>query len=77
MAFGDVEGRPAVRVCCGPRCGAEPGHRAVYRAVEAAVVPCPVLPTLCQVLCGYGVTVVLPCGDKRKVRDAREARDIL
>jgi hypothetical protein len=76
MAFGDIGGRRTVKVCCGPRCGAEPGHRAVYRAVEAAVAD-PVVPTLCQGLCGYGVTVVLPDGDKRKIRDAREARDIL
>jgi hypothetical protein len=75
MAFGDG-GVPSVKVCCGPRCGAEPGHRAVYRAVEANAA-CPVLPTLCQGLCGCGITVVLPDGDKRKIRDAREARDIL
>jgi hypothetical protein len=65
---------PSVKVCCGPRCGAEPGHRVLYAAVEAAA-PDGILvrPTMCQGLCGLGVTIVLPDGEKRKIREAGEA----
>ena len=69
---------PCVKVCCGPRCGVDPNHRAVYRAVEAecsrvAAGPS-VIPTLCRGLCGEGVTVVRADGAAVKVRDARDAR---
>jgi NADH:ubiquinone oxidoreductase subunit E len=76
--FGDT-GRPIVRVCCGPRCGAEPGHRAVYDAVEKAAesAELDVRPTMCQGLCGSGVTIVLPDREKRKIRDVAEAADAL
>ncbi|GEM_PF-5656280 len=63
-----------IKVCCGPRCGAEPGHRAIYDAVETgAGGELPVLPTLCRGYCTGGVTVVRPDGEKLKARDAREA----
>lgn len=77
MAFGD-DG-PTLKVCCGPRCGAWPGHRAVYAAVEAASA-LSVRPTLCQGRCGGGVTVVLPRGsapDHVKIADAADARGAL
>ena len=74
MPFGeDGENRnKPLRICCGPRCGAEPGHRAIYRAIEKAA-HCLVEPTLCRALCGAGVTVVLPSGEKRKARSVQEA----
>ena len=74
MAVGENSnpGALPVRVCCGPRCGAEPGHRAIYRAVERAA-GCPVEPTLCRAFCGGGVTLVLPNGEKRKARSAQDA----
>jgi NADH:ubiquinone oxidoreductase subunit E len=75
MAFGDtIQGTgPTVKICCGPRCGAEPGHRLIYAAVES-VVTVTVRPMLCQGLCGQGVTVTLPNGTSRKIRDTAEAR---
>ena len=74
MAFGDsLMSGPCVKVCCGPRCGAEPGHRLIYSAVESAST-LPVRPMLCQGLCGQGVTVALPDGTREKVRDTAEAR---
>ena len=67
-----------VKVCCGPRCGSEPAHRAVYQAVESAAVAesqdTSVLPTMCRGWCGMGVTLVLPSGDTIKARDPDEAR---
>lgn len=59
-----------LRICCGPRCGAEAEHRAVYRAIEKAADArnIPVEPTLCRALCGAGVTVVAPDGEKHKLR---------
>jgi hypothetical protein len=67
-------GRPCVKVCCGPRCGVYPAHRAVYEAVEATALPgvC-VVPTMCRGLCGEGVTVVRANGDRIKARDADDA----
>ena len=69
---------PSVKVCCGPRCGAEPGHRAIYDAAEAGAAGAGVdtLPTLCRGLCTGGVTLVLPGGEKLKARTPGEARDI-
>ena len=73
--FGDG---PCVKVCCGPRCGVLPEHRAVYAAVEAACGgDVPVLPTLCRGLCGDGVTLVRADGAKVKAHDAAEARSVL
>ncbi|GAB4464982.1 MAG: hypothetical protein OHK0029_35320 [Armatimonadaceae bacterium] len=66
-----------IRVCCGPRCGQEPGHRVIYAAAEAV---CPefgefsVRPVLCQGLCGMGVTVVFPDGTTEKARGTKEVR---
>jgi hypothetical protein len=37
-----------VQVCCGPRCGVCPEHRAVYDAAVAARPPEGVAPTLCR-----------------------------
>ena len=74
---------PVLSICCGPRCGAEPGHRAVYDAIEKRVnVTYPdvsVRPTLCQGLCGGGVTVMLRAEPgaptvKQKIQDVGEAR---
>ena len=72
--FGGTAG--SVRVCCGPRCGSEPAHRAVYGAAESAAGSrdIPVLPTMCRGWCGMGVTLVLPTGETIKARDADEAR---
>ena len=69
---------PSVKVCCGPRCGAEPGHRAIYDAAEAGAADAgaDVLPTLCRGLCRGGVTLVRPDGEKLKARTPGEARDI-
>ena len=61
-----------VKICCGPRCGVEPNHRAIYEAVETTATL--VAPTMCRGWCGMGVTLVLPGGDKIKARDAAEAR---
>lgn len=74
-ATGD-ESRTRFRVCCGPRCGAEPGHRAVYAAAERAAAnrDADIIPTMCQGFCGLGVTLALPDGTRIKLRDAREAR---
>ena len=72
MAFGYVT-TPCVKVCCGPRCGAHPGHRSLYKTVESHST-LPVVPILCQGLCGEGVTVVSANGDKHKIRDVAEAR---
>ena len=69
----------SIKVCCGPRCGAEPGHRAIYDAVEAGAAEggtAAVLPTLCRGLCTGGVTVVRSDGEKCKARSADEARAI-
>ena len=67
-----------IKVCCGPRCGAEPGHRAIYDAAEAGASDggTAVLPTLCRGLCTGGVTLVRPDGEKCKARSADEARAI-
>ena len=69
-------GAPCIKVCCGPRCGSEPVHRAVYQAAEVTADPqnISVLPTMCRGWCGMGVTLVLPSGDTIKARDADEAR---
>jgi len=72
--FGD-DG-PCVKVCCGPRCGVLPEHRAVYAAIERAA-GVPVAPTLCRGLCGHGVTVVRANGSTAKVRDPAEARALV
>jgi hypothetical protein len=76
MAFGDELG-PAIRVCCGPRCGQEPGHRAIYSAVESAAGCTAVRPTMCRGLCGAGVTIVLPTGEEHKARTPQEAKALL
>ena len=83
-AFGDgLASAQILSICCGPRCGAEPGHRALYDALEKRVnvlyPDAAVRPTLCQGLCGGGVTVMLREGAnkptvKQKIRDAGEAR---
>ncbi len=65
---------PCVKVCCGPRCGTVPEHRAIYDAVEAACPGVTVVPTMCRGLCGDGVTLVREDGEKIKARDADEAR---
>ena len=68
-------GTPCVKICCGPRCGVEPDHRAICDAAEtAAPDACPVVPTMCRGLCGGGVTLVLPDGTPIKARDPQEAR---
>jgi len=71
-------GTKAVKVCCGPRCGSHPGHRAIYDALERAVQETdpdlPVAPTMCRSHCGDGVTVVAPGGALHKARDPEEAR---
>lgn len=64
---------PCVKVCCGPRCGVDPAHRAVFMAVEKHS-PCPVTPTLCRGLCSGGVTLVGTNGTLFKVRDVRDVR---
>ena len=63
-----------VKVCCGPRCGTLPEHRAVYDAVEASRPEGSVVPTMCRGLCGNGVTLVREDGQKIKARDAAEAQ---
>jgi hypothetical protein len=75
--FGDDD--PCVKVCCGPRCGVLPEHRAVYAAVEMAARGADqrVVPTLCRGLCGDGVTVVRANGDTAKARDPAEARALI
>ena len=70
--FGETPGESVVKVCCGPRCGAEPGHRAIYAAVEAAAQGESVRPAMCQGWCGLGVTVVLPDQTPIKISDSRE-----
>ncbi len=65
-------GNGCVKICCGPRCGVEPHHRAVYEAAEMTATL--VTPTMCRGWCGQGVTLVLPGGDKIKARNASEAR---
>ncbi len=74
--FGEEANQPTLRVCCGPRCGAEVGHRAIYAAVETAAgtISVAVHPTMCQGFCGLGVTLGLPNGEKIKLRDVPEAR---
>ena len=69
-------GSPCVKICCGPRCGVEPNHRAICDATESASAEaaCPVVPTMCRGLCGGGVTLVLPDGSQTKARDPQEAR---
>lgn len=73
--FGE-EIRGKVRVCCGPRCGSEPGHGRIFDAIERSLSPKPVLPVLCQGLCHCGVTVVCGDGRKLKVKTATEAEAI-
>lgn len=76
--FGEAPDRAIIRVCCGPRCGVEPGHRAIYAAIEgAATKETEIRPAMCQGLCGEGVTVILPDREKRKVRSVQEARQIM
>jgi hypothetical protein len=70
------EDGPCVKVCCGPRCGVLPEHRAVYAAIENAA-RVSVAPTLCRKLCGHGVTVVRANGTVAKVRDPVEARALI
>jgi len=60
------DSRP-LRVCCGPRCGADPEHRSVYQKLEQSA-PCAVEPTLCRAFCGAGITVIAPNGGKHKLR---------
>jgi len=74
--FGDdASSRLVIRICCGPRCGAEPGHKAIYASIEnTASADFDLRPVMCQGLCGSGVTVVLPDRNKIKIRDAEEAR---
>ena len=84
MALGEFgQNGPTVFICCGPRCASEPGHRTVYDAVEKRVLSAfadlSVRPTLCQGLCGGGVTVTIKPAPhapvvKQKIRDIREAR---
>jgi hypothetical protein len=72
--FGDdITAGPSIKVCCGPRCGVDPHHRAIFEAIERAAQPIPVLPTMCQGLCHGGVTVVWPGRVKTKICDAQEA----
>ncbi|MES2464345.1 MAG: hypothetical protein V4671_27610 [Armatimonadota bacterium] len=74
--FGDdITAGPSIKVCCGPRCGVDPGHRVIFEAIETAALPQAVLPTMCQGLCHGGVTVVWPGGAKTKIRDVQEAAD--
>ena len=77
---------PLLSICCGPRCAAETGHRAVYAAVEKqvalALADAVVRPTLCQGLCGGGITVAfVPEANtpavKQKIRDVGEARALV
>ncbi len=70
------EDGPCVKVCCGPRCGVLPEHRAVYAAIENTARVA-VAPTLCRKLCGHGVTVVREDGIAAKVRDPDEARALI
>lgn len=72
MAFGSIP-IPCVKVCCGPRCGAHPGHHAIYKTMEKQSA-LPVVPILCQGRCGDGVTVIAANGDPHKIRDTAEAR---
>ena len=87
MAFGDglfgSPSGPLVKICCGPRCGAEPGHRLLYDAVEKRILEtiadAAVRPVLCQGLCGGGVTVSVRISPdapvvKQKIRDLSDAR---
>ncbi|MBC7807709.1 MAG: hypothetical protein H7145_16370 [Akkermansiaceae bacterium] len=69
----------AVKICCGPRCGAEPGHRLIYTAVEqaASAVGLFVVPTMCRSACSGGVTVILPNGTVKKVSDTSAANTVL
>jgi hypothetical protein len=67
-------GTPTVKICCGPRCGTEPNHRAICDATENGASACPVVPTMCRGVCGGGVTLVLPDGTTTKARDPEEAR---
>lgn len=64
-----------VKICCGPRCGMDPQHRAIYQAVEQEHADAMVVPTMCRGLCGAGVTVVREDGVPVKVRNAAEAQD--
>lgn len=57
------------KVCCGPRCGTEPDHRAIFDALGENAVP-----TMCRGHCGFGVTIVKPGGETVKARDADAAR---
>jgi hypothetical protein len=71
-------GGPAIRVCCGPRCGVEPCHRAVFDAAERLAPPGVIVaPTLCRGLCGGGVTLVREDGRTAKAADARDVEPIL
>jgi len=76
--FGAVDTVKPTRVCCGPRCGAEPGHRLIFAAVEREATRrgIAVVPTLCRGACGRGVTVIAPDGGARKVSDVREAKTV-
>ncbi|MBC8139273.1 MAG: hypothetical protein H8F28_25645 [Fibrella sp.] len=67
------------RICCGPRCGAEPGHRLIYAAVERAATDAGLLatPTMCRSVCSGGVTVILPDGTVKKVSDVSAAKTVL
>jgi len=69
-------GLPTVKICCGPRCGAEPGHRAIYAAVEKAAQTenITAVPTMCRGECGSGVSVVLPEGQITKIQDVATAK---
>lgn len=86
-AFGDALcSGPLVKICCGPRCGAERGHRLLYDAIEKRALEtfadAAVLPTMCQGLCGGGVTVVVRTHSdapvvKQKIRDLVHARNFM
>jgi len=77
MAFGEpVNSASFVRICCGARCGQEPGHRALYQAGEQEAKHCglEVRPAGCQAMCGLGVTVILPDGERYKAQETQEVR---
>lgn len=70
---------PTLKICCGPRCGAEPGHRLIYAAVEQVATDAGLVavPTMCRSACSGGVTVILPNGTVKKVSDVSAAKTVL
>jgi NADH:ubiquinone oxidoreductase subunit E len=82
----DGDSPEIIRICCGPRCGAESDHRRIYAAVEQAAkdersfesaASLSVRPVMCQGFCGMGVTLVLPDGSKTKIRAPITAREMI